>query len=80
MCDWVRTILILGKGSDTRLQDIQYGMLDNGLIRAEFYNFSEKYHVDFDIQCEGDECKIADIYDPNSYKNELKGIVEKNEC
>ena len=51
MCDWVRTILIPGKGSDTRLQDIQYGMLDNGLIRAEFYNFSEKYHVDFDIQC-----------------------------
>ena len=80
MCDWVRSVLIYGQDHDTRLEDMQFNMLDNGLVRAEYYNFGDKHHLDFDIQCDVQECKIADIYGPNSYKQELQEIVKNNFC
>ncbi|WP_374974259.1 DUF805 domain-containing protein [Acinetobacter venetianus] len=80
-CDWVYMgQLIPGNDRDTRLEDMQFTMLDNGLVRAEFYNFGKKHQVDFDIQCDGQECKIADVYEPNSYKQELQQIVQKGVC
>ena len=81
-CDWVRDydILIQGQDFDIKLDEMNFHILDNGLVRADFYNFGKKHQVDFDIQCDGQECKIADVYEPNSYKQELQKIVQKGVC
>ena len=78
-CDWVYMgQLIPGNGGpEVRLDEIQFKILENGFVRASFINFGEKHQIDFDVQCDGQECKIADIYEPNSYKQELQQIVQK---
>lgn len=80
MCDWVRTILIPGNDFDVKTKDIKYSELNNGRIRVQAYNFGEKFTVDFDVTCTENECKISDIFDPKSYKNELKDIIKQNVC
>ncbi|MGA4854482.1 DUF805 domain-containing protein [Acinetobacter haemolyticus] len=81
-CDWVRDydILIQGQDFDMKLADMSFHILDNGLVRAGFINFGVKHQIDFDVQCNGQECKITDIYEPNSYKQELQQIVQKGVC
>lgn len=47
---------------------MKFTVLDNGLVRAQGVNFGEKFHIDYQVQCHGQSCKIEDIYDPYSYK------------
>ena len=80
MCDWVRNLLIPGNDFDVKLNKMKFTLLDNGLVRAQGVNFGEKFHIDYQVQCHGQACKIEDIYDPYSYKKELISIVTKNKC
>lgn len=80
MCDWVRNVLIPGQDYDVKANQIKYTTRDNGRIRVEAKNFGEKFTIDFSVQCDADRCKITDIYDPESYKNELKSIVQQGTC
>lgn len=81
MCDWVGRVLVPGNGDITlSINDIHVSLLSNGLVRALFKADDENIIRDFDIQCINGQCKIHDIYYPNSYKQELKEIAEKNIC
>ncbi|RZG43304.1 hypothetical protein [Acinetobacter wuhouensis] len=80
MCNWVRNLLIPGNDFDVKLNQMKFTVLGNGLIRAQGVNFGEKFHIDYQVQCYGQSCKIEDIYDPKSYKTELISIIRKNKC
>ncbi len=80
MCDWVRNLLIPGNDFNVKLNQMKFTVLNNGLVRAQGVNFGENFHVDYQVQCTGQSCKIEDIYDPNSYKKELYMIIRKNKC
>ncbi|ENV48772.1 hypothetical protein [Acinetobacter brisouii] len=80
MCGWVRQVLIPGNDHDVRANKIKYSVLSNGLVRAQAKNFGESFHVDLDIKCDAQGCKITDIYDPGSYKKELISIVKNGTC
>ncbi len=80
MCGWVRQVLIPGSDYDVRASQIKYSALPNGRVRAQAKNFGESFHVDFELQCDAQGCKIADVYDPSSYKKELMSIVRNGTC
>lgn len=80
MCEWVRQVLIPGNDNDVRANKIKYSALQNGRVRAQAKNFGKSFHVDFDVKCDAQGCKIADVYDPGSYKKELLSIVKKGTC
>jgi hypothetical protein len=80
MCEWVRQVLLPGNDSDVKANQIKYSVLANGRVRAQAKNFGKSFHVDFDVKCDAQGCKIADVYDPGSYKKELLSIVKKGTC
>lgn len=80
MCEWVRNLLIPGNDFDVKLNKMKFTLLNNGLVRAQGVNFGEKFHIDYQVQCHGQSCKIEDIYDPYSYKKELISVITKNKC
>lgn len=80
MCEWVRQVLIPGNDYDVRANKIKYSVLPNGRVRAQAKNFGESFHVDFDVKCDAQGCKITDVYDPGSYRKELISIVKNGTC
>ena len=80
MCEWVRQVLIPGNDNDVRANKIKYSILPSGRVRAQAKNFGESFHVDFDVKCDNQGCKIADVYEPGSYKKELISIVKNGTC
>ncbi|MFW1798519.1 hypothetical protein ACG9YX_00505 [Acinetobacter nematophilus] len=80
MCEWVRNLLIPGNDFDVKLSKMKFTLLNNGFVRAHGVNFGEEFHIDYQVQCHGQSCKIEDIYDPYSYKKELIFIITKNKC
>ena len=80
MCGWVRPVLIPGSDYDVRASQIKYSALPNGRVRAQAKNFGKSFHVDFELQCDAQGCKIADVYDSHSYKKELMSIVRNGTC
>ena len=80
MCGWVRQVLIPGNDYDVRANKIKYSVLPNGRVRAQAKNFGESFHVDFDVKCDAQGCKITDVYDPGSYRKELISIVKNGTC
>ncbi|WP_227554757.1 MULTISPECIES: hypothetical protein [Acinetobacter] len=79
-CDWARSLYVPGNDFDTKVGQMKFTTLNNGLIRASGTSFGEKFHRDFKVQCDTSSCKIDDIYDPNSYKKEMQQLVKKPYC
>ena len=67
MCEWVYNPLIPGNDVDTRLKQMKFTQLSNGRVRAQGKNLGYPFKVDLAVQCSGDTCKIADLYNPDSY-------------
>lgn len=80
MCDWVRSVFIPGNDHDTVASQINYSILNNGRVRVQAKNFGEAFQIDYDVQCNLMGCKINDLYDPDSYKQELISIVKNGTC
>lgn len=79
-CDWVRNIYIPGQDYNTKLNQMKFSVLNNGLVRAQGVNFGKKFHRDFKVSCDTKSCKIDDVFDPNSYKEEMKELAKKPSC
>lgn len=80
VCAWVRYIFIPGVDSDTKMNTMKFTVLNNGLVRAQGKNFGENFHRDFKVKCDTKSCKIDDVYDPKSYKNEMQQLAKKPYC
>lgn len=79
-CDWVRVVYFPGQDHDIKLSQMKFSTLSNGLVRAEGINFGEKFHRDFKVNCNAQSCKIDDVYEPASYKNEMKRLAKNPYC
>ena len=81
MCSWVgEGNVIPGNDFDVKLHQMKFSVLNNGRVRAQGKNFGENFHVDFEVQCQGESCTIADVYDPNSLKKTLTKVVQQRLC
>ncbi|TCM62819.1 hypothetical protein EC844_12365 [Acinetobacter calcoaceticus] len=80
MCEWVENTLIPGQDYDVKAHQIQYTALSNGRIQVRAKNFGQPFKIDFDVKCNAGTCKIADLFNPQSFKQSVTNIVRKGTC
>lgn len=80
MCEWVYEPMIPGNDSDVKMNQLKFSTLTNGLVRVQGKNFGRPFHIDYEVQCTTQGCKINDLFDPKSYKAFLKDVAKKGRC